>query len=390
MSDCCIPGSSFPSASTMQQMSTNSPVVWAEICAIQQAILAAASQCQPGGSQLCTVVGGSTPMTFITGVQSVTVVDGGSGYVADQPAVSFIPPNGATPAVQATATLTTNGSNILSIDIVDGGSGYQPIPATLSISSLLGLGAVLEPLVNAAGQIVGVNVVSGGSSYSTSDSVIANRAVVAHPAYTDASIIITSVSVTGEILSLAVLNPGTGYQPSVTEVSIVSTLNPSMPYQLGTGFYGTVVTDSSGIITQVVINNTGAGYSEYLPYLVISDPGTGATTTVNLVGSSVDTITVNTTGSNYTTLATGTVFNPPLSALPNPPATPAIVTINTPVNTYGTDPLLYWNVWTGTETNAAIQMQINQVIAYFKSHGYTVVVQTNPASGTTLQWKLCW
>lgn len=74
MSDCCTPGAGFPAANLMQQMSTNLPVVWEEICMIQQAILAASSQCQPTGGKMCVTVGGSTPMTFVTGIDSITLV----------------------------------------------------------------------------------------------------------------------------------------------------------------------------------------------------------------------------------------------------------------------------------------------------------------------------
>jgi hypothetical protein len=204
----------------MQQLALNHAVVWEEICMIQQAILAAASQCQPGGGQMCTTVGGSTPMTFITGVESVDVTYGGTGYVIDNPAIRFVPPLGSL-ASGATATLTTNGSNILSVNMTSGGTGYQPVLATMSVSSVGGTGAVVEPLVNAAGNIVGVNIVSAGTGYLITDTVAATRAVAANALYEDAEIIITAVGTLGEIVSFAILNSGTGYQPSVTEVEIV-------------------------------------------------------------------------------------------------------------------------------------------------------------------------
>ena len=292
MADCCVPGSGFPNASTMEQLSTNNPVVWAEICAIQQAILAAASQCQPGGGKMCTVVGGSTPMTFVSGVTGVvvdsttstvptyeqvtatagqTVVNtvvstvpvtggvaylvvflngifqaegaflsytvtgpnqitfntpltaldeiaiysystgittgGGSGYLVDTPAVEFVPPIGSS-GFGATGTVVTNGGNILGITVTNGGTGYEPVSATMSVSSLAGAGAVLEPLVNGTGNIVGINIANAGLSYTISDTVTATRAVAPNPAYVDAVFVITSVGITGEILEVAILNPG--------------------------------------------------------------------------------------------------------------------------------------------------------------------------------------
>ena len=389
MSDCCTPGTGFPNAATMEQFATNNSVVWEEICKIQQAILAASSQCQVGGGQMCTTVAGNTPMTFVSGVNTITVTAPGAMYVIDSPAVSFIPPIGS-PGTGATATLTTNGGNIQHINIINPGTGYQPISATLSISSLTGTNALLQPLVNAQGQIVSVNIGNTGSGYTTSDSVTATRAVVPNAAYVDAVFRITSVSVTGEILAVIVMNPGSGYQDSVTTVQVVSTLNPLLPYPQGTGFMANVLTNTSGGIVGISIINTGWGYTSMNPYLVISDPGTGATTQVNISAGGVSSVTVLTPGTNYTQSATGTVFNPLTAPVPNPPATPAVVAINVSNNTFGTNPQLYWQTWAGTTTNKLISIQLNSVLSYFKSLGYTISIQSNPATGNTIQWKICW
>ena len=384
------PATSFPNAPLMGTLATNYPVIWEEICMIQQAILAASSQCQPGGGQMCTVVGGNTPMTFTAGVLDVTVVDGGLGYFTDTPSVYFIPPVGVVPGAIATGSVITNGGNILEIDITNGGLGYQPVPATMSVSSLLGVGASLQPLVNGAGNIVNINIVNGGSGYTINDTVVATRAVLPNIAYVDAVFKITSVSVTGEIIEVVILNPGLGYQPSTAEIQIVSTLKPAFPYPLGTGVMGNVLTDINGTITQVIISNPGAGYASFPPYMVISNPGTGAQTTVTLTATSVSAVNVTASGSNYVVPATGVIFNPPTAALPNPPVTQAQVEINVAVNTFGTIPNLYWQVWAGTTTNRPIQLQLNQVLAYFKALGYTIQIQSNPQTGSTIVWRICW
>ena len=466
----------FPNASTMGQLATNYPVVWEEICMLQQAILAASSQCQTGGGQMCTTIGGTTPMTFVTGITEILITNGGtstipnyqgiiaaaaqtvvntivntipisgntsyllvfvngvfqqegallnytvtgpnqitfatplalndsiaiysyatgvtfgggSGYYEDSPSVFFVPPVGVVPSVIATGTVTTNGGNILSINITNGGLDYQPVPATMSVSSVLGAGAILQPLVNAAGNIVTVNIVNGGLNYTVGDTVTATRAVLPNIAYVNAVFLITSVSITGQITGVAVLNPGSGYQDSVTEAIIVSTLNPLVSYPLGTGFQGTIFTDVFGTITNVIVDNGGAGYAVYLPYLVITDPGTGAVTQVTLSGTSVASIAVLSPGSGYTQAATGIVFNPPTAALPNPPANPAVVDIIVAENTFGTNPALYYQVWAGLATNKPIQLQKSSVVSYFKGLGYTIQIQSNPATGSTIQWKICW
>lgn len=315
---------------------------------------------------------------------------GGAGYVTDMPTVYFNPPVGVTPSVLATGTVTTNGGNILAVNVTNGGAGYQPVSATMSVSSVAGVGALLTPLVNGAGSIVGINIANAGTGYTVLDTVTATRAVLPNAIYTDATFKITAVGITGEILSVAILYPGTGYQASVTEAVIVSSLNQSLPYPTGSGFYGTVLTDVAGTISQVVVDTTGAGYAEYPPYMVITDIGTGAETTVVLNGATVSEVIVDSPGTGYTTNAIGTIFNPPTAPLPNPPVVPASVTINVSVNRFGTTPALYYQVFAGTATNTPIQLQMNAVISYFKKLGYTIIVQTNPVTGSTIQWKICW
>jgi len=393
MADCCTPGTGFPTGPQLGQIALANPIIWEEICMIQQAILEAASPCKPCGTvpEMCTVVGGNTPMTFVSGITSIEVIDPGQDYFADTPAVFFEPPIDSNPT-PAEGTVTTNGGNILQITITNGGSGYQPVPATLNVSSEFGTGALLQPLINGAGKIVNINIVDPGLDYTVDDAIIATRAVAPNPAYVDATFKIISVDVLGKILEVAILNPGSGYQDSIAIPKIVSSFNSTVPYPLGSGFLGSVSIDVAGTITSVSIDNAGAGYSEYLPYLVIDDSGTGAVTKVTLnTSNGIESIEVIKPGNNYTQDATGRVFNPPTAGLPNPPVAEAVVDINVAENTWcSPDSNLYYQVWAGTKTNKAILLQLNAVLSYFRSLGYTIVIQTNPDTGSTIQWKICW
>jgi hypothetical protein len=356
---------------------------------------------QMEGVGLNFTVTGSNQLTFtyplsindnvsVYAYTSAVQTGSGLGYFQDSPAVVFVPPVGVVPITVASASVTTNGGNILSVNVTNGGLGYEPVPSFMTVVSPTGANAIVRPLVNAAGGIVVVDIVNGGAGYTVGDTVTATRAVLPNVAYVNAVFAITSVGGLGEILEIVVLNPGSGYQDSVTEVSIVSSLNPLLVYPLGTGLQSTVLTDINGTITQVIVNNAGAGYAVYPPYLVITDPGTGATTRVILTGASVSAISVLTPGTGYTQTPIGTVFNPPTAPLPNPPATPAVVNIIVAENIWGTNPSLYWQVWAGVATNRPIQLQINQVLSYFKGLGYTIIIQSNPLTNNTMQWKICW
>ena len=387
MSDCCNSAPGFPTAGQMEQMALNHPIVWQEICAIQQAILRAASQCQPGGGRMCTVVGGSTPMTFVSRLLGVNIINPGAGYVSDEPIIEFVPPFGAT-VTPAQATLVTNGSGIMDVIITDPGQGYQPIHPTVQVSSVAGTGADIQLYVNASGEIIGTNLVSGGLGYTIDDDIVITRAVPNNSAYVEAVLKITDVSPVGRILGVSILKAGTGYQESVASAKITSKLQPGSNYPSGVGFDASVYVNATGGITQVRVNNPGAGYGELLPKLVISDIGTGAVTRVTLSGDSIGAIAVVSGGSSYTANASGVVINPGTAALP--PTTPAVVALDIAVNNFGTDPTVYHKVWSGAMSDRQIQLQLSTVISYFERLGYTITIQTNPSTGTTIQWKICW
>lgn len=405
MSDCCNSGmAGFPTGSQMDAMSMNWPVVWAEISAIQQAILSAANNCTTQldcsgssagtGGSLNVCVGGNTPMTFIDGISSVIVTTHGLGYYTDVPAVTFIPPYNVTITDAATATLTTNGSKVLSISMTHGGAGYESTNATADVTSGTGSGVDLTVVVSASGRIFSITINNGGSGYLVSDTVTAHRAIAPSMTYIDANLVIGSVDNTGKILSINVIDPGTGYQPSNTQVKITSTLSPGTPFPTGAGFQGNPVIDDSGSILGVGIFNGGAGYTAMPPVLVISDPGTGAETKVNLSGNlivspgnSVTTIDVIKPGNNYTQDATASVVNPPTAP---DPTTDAVVQLVIPTNPFCTNPDLYYKVWQGVVTNRSIQAQLDYVITYFMQAGYTINISTNPASGSSILWCICW
>lgn len=387
MSDCCSSAPGFPSASQMEQLALDHPTIWREICAIQQAILSAASNCQPDGGRMCTVVGGETPMTFVTGVRSIDVLDPGAGYLQDHPTLELIPPVGAT-VTPASATVTTNGGTVVGITITNAGMGYGPVGATLDVGSANGVGAILRPFVNASGEIIGVNIEDGGLGYAINDGVYASRAVEPNAAYIDARLRVSSVSSAGRILAVDIIEPGTGYQPSITTARLVSSLTNGLPYPYGMGFEAAVYTDAQGGISQITVVNGGTGYVDLAPRLVVSDIGTGLTTRVNMQNDGIATIDVLTRGTNYTASATAMVLNPVTTTVL--PARDAVVRLNVAVNTFGTDPQRYYNVWSGAASDKQIQLQMSTVTSYFTRLGYTITVQSNPSTGKTIQWKICW
>lgn len=60
------------------------------------------------------------------------------------------------------------------------------------------------------------------------------------------------------------------------------------------------------------------------------------------------------------------------------------------VNPYGTEPSLYYNAHIGQNDDCAVKDQIEQVMAHFTNLGYDIVVQVDPDTNETIQWKVCW
>lgn len=150
---CCDNTGLFPTADIAAMMSRNYRVIWAEINAIQQAILTAIhgcdlvnGQCVDVGGKRCTVIKGNTPMTFISSILSVAVTSGGSGYTT--PTIVFTDVAG----LGAIATVTLASSTIAGVTITNGGANYT---SAVTVSATNGTGnlppsldAVLVPTVN--------------------------------------------------------------------------------------------------------------------------------------------------------------------------------------------------------------------------------------------------
>lgn len=386
MTSCCDTGVGFPSATLMDQLGTNHPLIWKEICGIQQAVLAAASTCSLPNAA-CVTVPATTPMTWVSGLTSVSVINGGAGYVLDQPAARFKPPSGSTVTSPASANVITNGGSIIGVNIIDGGQGYTPRTSTLDTSSVAGQGAILNPYVDSSTGVVGVDIIDGGVGFAIGDSVYGIRARPYQVGMSDAVITVTNVSVTGRILDVTIVNPGTGYDPSVTELEIVSQFNPNLLYPVGAGVRATVSVDTNGAITGVTITQGGSGYVALPPKLIINDPGYGAVTQVSLINDGVSSVSVISGGAGYSANPVGQIINPVTAPAP---VFDAVVGLTTTPNPHGTDPGEYYRVWQNTVTNRLLSAEMTTVATYFRNLGYTVSQITNPTTGVTFQWHICW
>ena len=171
-------------------------------------------------------------------IDSTHIVRSG-GFFATAPSVSI---SGPTTDTATFTSVVTNGQ-LTGIAVTHPGAGYSVPPSVFISDAMTVIPAVLTPIIDPiTGGISSVTVVSGGQGYTSNATIIATRAVTSDG---DVNAVFSiTVGTTGNILSVAVVTPGTGYQNTPGKL-IVPQLSTSPGYQ----------TDFGNVIA--LQNNTG-------------------------------------------------------------------------------------------------------------------------------------
>lgn len=239
-------------------------------------------------------------------IEDVVIKNGGSSYTST-PLTTIVvpPPSGSGTTAEISLTINSNGS-VNGISIVGGGSGYLYPPKVTIPDPISGITAKISLTIN-GGIVNGGTIDIAGSGYTIAPvpKVEAPRITAEIRAYVNPS--------TKEIDSVAIINEGAGYSSSPTLVVVDSTGLASGKYNSntsakmvaylykgridtvaitdpGTNYSGdssttiSVIGDGTGaqfypkiedgIITGIIIGNSGIGYS-YIDINVEGD-GTGA------------------------------------------------------------------------------------------------------------------
>ena len=133
------------------------------------------------------------------------------------------------------------------------------IVSTLSINLAfggIGADAVLAPIVDSYGHIVSVVIIEAGIDYTVADTIVAARATPGSLSDIDATFSIIT-GVTGEILTVTVLNPSTnsGYAP-ISDVTIIPELWTVTEWTSYDSYVKDQVISYFGIIYKVLYNTT--------------------------------------------------------------------------------------------------------------------------------------
>lgn len=353
----------FPSAEQARDQSLCPDIIWTEIHAIQNAILAAIKACQ-----LSVIVSDGTPITSNNSISGITVNDGGTGYTSVSATAVITHPTGTGADL---VPIATTGA-VTGFTINSGGTGYTPIEATADASGTGGGDAVFQVAVSATGTIENVFVLAGGTGYTPGDAI-----TIVHPTGTGATVEVATIGSGGVVLSTVVVAAGSGYE----------TINPtiSITHPSGAGFVGTVL-QNSGTITGISITAGGSGYQDLDPTIdITTSTGIGATFQINATAGVITTVDVLTGGAGYATTDTVDVI-----PVPGTGGTGADLSLTVTTVSSTLDPVLYFNVWSDLSTDRLIDAQLAFIVNYFTCLGYNFQIQTNPATGNTIQWSVIW
>ena len=238
-------------------------------------------------------------------IEEAVVVSAGSGYTETLLTTLVVQNTRVGSGATASIASVSAQGEITGVTLTNGGSDYATVdnPASVIINTINGSSAVFE-LTVVDGDITGIDIIDGGLNYTLSDTIsITTEECVVRPVIS---------RTTGSILSVSVINSGSGYasDPTITIVEDIpvgeglygnpkavikafafqgkvvnfTIEDPGQTYDVDTSTSIVVQGDGEGAsfapvvldgeIVDIVVENAGIGYS-FINLLVVG-AGTGA------------------------------------------------------------------------------------------------------------------
>ncbi len=147
---------------------------------------------------------GAAYVTAVFHVAGVSVVAGGSGYVAGDAVTFAAPPSATGSGASGTVSAVDVNGAITAITVTAGGSQYS-LPPIVNVTSAAGTGALLNATLN-AGTLTGVTVTDVGGTYTSAPTV-----TIDPPPAGGTQATAKATEVNGRITSITLLNKGSGY-----------------------------------------------------------------------------------------------------------------------------------------------------------------------------------
>lgn len=217
--------------------------------------------------------GGSTPT-------NVTILAGGGGYTTAPAITANYLLSGVPTQLVATSVTLTSGS-ITAVTFPATAEGSKP-PAS-------GVTFAISPPGGGPQQLAATTVtISGGV---ITNVIFPATPGAAKPAIGTVSIVITPGAGPGQVTSVNITNPGSGYTTATVAFSGGGGSGAAGTVNLGTG------------VTSVAMTNNGTGYT-IAPISFTGGGGSGAAATATIVGGLVTAITVTAPGTGYASAPT--------------------------------------------------------------------------------------
>jgi hypothetical protein len=204
------------------------------------------------------------------GVDSVEILDGGSGYNPDLPPLLRITGAGV-PTAEAKLRPVIKEGQIIRVEVIDPGYGYDPLRVEINGTNPPGLGegnasgAVGKVFLkkdlngNDTDEVEYIQLTSQGDSYFGPTSAIIRGG---------GGIGAQAVAVTGFVTGLSIINPGREYLSNNTSIDISG--------GGGAGAQGVLNVDETGVVTNIYIDNPGEFYETDPLVLLVGGGGSGA------------------------------------------------------------------------------------------------------------------
>lgn len=313
------------------------------------------------------VLGGSgsgaalTAIVVDESVSNVIVNNPGSGWNLNDPPQALLTFTGGGGGDSAYGHVVTSDGVITAVAVIGGGGTYTSIP-TVNVSDPTGSGANLVVSGIAAGQIVGITVIDGGSNYTNPTITTSGGGAGGTGQF--------SVTLNdGVVTSVVMDNNGSGY----TELPKAFALSA-----LGSGFAGTPIL-SAGTITGVTVLASGGG-SGYKNGDIVGFQGGGpASGTIRLMPFGVHGLSIESYESRAWISTQGKTVTPPAPGIFFT-AAESSVNFGTPDGggfIVPTDSFLR-NQWTALKQSNGFLYLVGD-----SSVNYVSGVQTTTASGST-------
>lgn len=226
-------------------------------------------------------------------VDRIAPAIGGSGYVF--PSVSWSGGGGGSGLTLGTPVMATG---VVAYDIINGGSGLNSSPrVAIGDAAGTGTGATAIAMVNSSGQVAQVNLLTGGTGYTSPVVYIADG-------YGES--LTVSRGSGNAIGSISVANGGQGYTTGTLAVAIIDST--------GSGAIA-FATASGGAITSITVRGGGSNYSAN-PTIVVYQPNVSLTGAQALATATASGGVV--TGTRMTNMGSG-YGAPPLVSVAPPP-----------------------------------------------------------------------